>query len=344
MKAYVLNGVNRLDYMDVDKPVPGPGEVVVEVKAAGICGSDIPRIFVNGTYHFPTIPGHEFSGIVESAGDEEGRKFIGKRVGVFPLIPCMKCRPCLDRKYEMCMNYNYLGSRCDGGFAEYVLVPTRNLIEIPDEVSFEEAAMLEPASVGIHAVRMAGAQGAHSAVIFGPGTIGLLIAQWLRVLGVKDIFIAGTNDGQKKMAASLGFDRFYIGNCVERILDETDGQGTDIAVECAGYDSVLADCINLAARKGTVITVGNPHGDVRLDRDIYWKILRKQLRITGTWNSSFVPEEEDDDWRKTIKAITEGKLMPAEQITHKLPFDSLMDGLKIMRDKTEYYNKIMIIR
>lgn len=344
MKAYVLNAVNKLDYMDVPRPEPKPGQVIVSVKAAGICGSDIPRIFQNGTYHFPTIPGHEFSGIVEGAGDCESEKLVGRRVGVFPLIPCMECPACRNRQYEMCMHYDYLGSRCDGGFAEYVAVPARNVIEIPDEVSFEEAAMLEPSAVGIHALGRVDMGSVKSAAVFGPGTIGLLVAQWLKVLGVRDIYIAGTGEGQRRMAASLGIDRFFINNAVCEVLDATDGTGADLTVECTGYNSVLGDCIKSAKRGGNVLIVGNPHGDVSLDRDTYWQILRKQLKITGTWNSSFIPEEGDDDWRKTLRAIKSGELRPSAQITHRLPFDRLKDGLDIMRNKTEYCNKVMVVR
>ena len=144
MRAYNLHGVSDLRLENADIPVPQDNETLVQVKAAGICGSDIPRIFVNGTYHFPTIPGHEFAGVDMQTG---------KRVGIFPLIPCGACGPCMDRKYEMCRHYSYLGSRTDGGFAEYVAVPKWNMIELPDNVTFEQAAMLEPMAVAVHAMR-----------------------------------------------------------------------------------------------------------------------------------------------------------------------------------------------
>ena len=198
MKAYVLNGINRLEYVDVTLPDLDEGEVLVEVKAVGICGSDIPRIYETGTYHFPTIPGHEFAGIVHSVSDNSLSKWIGKRVGVFPLIPCKQCVSCRNKQYEMCINYDYLGSRRDGGFAEYTAVPVWNLIELPDSVSFEQAAMLEPASVGIHALRQVNVSNVKRAAVFGTGTIGVLIAQWLRILGVERTCLVGTNDAQKE--------------------------------------------------------------------------------------------------------------------------------------------------
>jgi L-iditol 2-dehydrogenase len=347
MKAYVLNGIDKLDFMEVPVPVLQKGEVLVEVKAAGICGSDIPRIFVNGTYHFPTIPGHEFSGIVREAADAENAHLVGKRVGVFPLIPCMACTPCREKKYEMCMHYDYLGSRRDGGFAEFVAAPARNLIVLPDSVSFEAAAMLEPASVGIHALGKIDLTEVRSAAVFGPGTIGLLIAQWLKLLGVADIYIVGTNDGQKDMASRFGLERFYHCHEVDAVAcigKETGDEGTDLVVECTGYAGVLNDCLKAVRRGGDVVVVGNPHEDMLLPRDIYWQILRKQLRLTGTWNSSFIPEDTEDDWTKTLHEIAAGRLQPEKQITHRLAFEDLHKGLAIMRNKSEYFNKVMVVR
>ena len=136
MKAYVLNGIGKLDYMDVPAPELKSGWALVKVKAAGICGSDIPRIFQTGTYHFPTIPGHEFAGVVTEVCDDKDREWIGKRVGIFPLIPCQECFVCRSGQYEMCRSYDYLGSRRDGGFAEYAAVPVWNLIELPEEMVY----------------------------------------------------------------------------------------------------------------------------------------------------------------------------------------------------------------
>lgn len=347
MKAYVLNGINQLEYADVPLPQLKAGEVLVEVKAAGICGSDIPRIFETGTYHFPTIPGHEFSGMVHSVFDDSLNGWIGKRVGVFPLIPCMECVACQNKQYEMCMQYDYLGSRSDGGFAEYVAVPVWNLIELPDEVSFEAAAMLEPASVGIHALNRVDVQNVQSAAVFGTGTIGVLMAQWLRILGVEEVYLVGTNASQKELVETLGFVNFCNKNevdAVQYILNETTQMGVDLAIDCAGYSSVLADCLNVVKRGGEVLVVGNPHGDMELSKEVYWKLLRKQVRIIGTWNSSFVPEEISDDWKLTVENIVSGQLKPELQITHKFPFDKLKDGLEIMRTKKEFYNKVMVVR
>lgn len=347
MKAYVLNGINQLEYMDVPMPELRSGEVLVEVKAVGICGSDIPRIYETGTYHFPTIPGHEFAGVVHSVYDNSLQKWIGKRVGVFPLIPCKECLPCRNKQYEMCRHYDYLGSRRDGGFAEYVVVPVWNLIELPDNISFEVAAMLEPASVGIHALRQMNISKVQSATVFGPGTIGMLTAQWLRAFGVHNIYIVGTKDEQRVLAEKLGFVKFINGKAsdpAQEIGQNTNGVGTDLAIECTGYADVICQCLDVVKRGGDVVVIGNPHGDMCFTKDSCWKILRKQIHIHGTWNSSFIPEDANDDWRGAIEAIVSNKIIPEKQITHRISFDDLKEGLELMKEKKEYYNKVMIVR
>ena len=154
MKAWVLHEIGDFRLEEVEEPELAKEEVLVAVKAAGICGSDIPRVYRTGTYSYPTIPGHEFSGKVVGLGAKADPKWLGKRVGIFPLIPCQNCIPCQNREFEMCRHYSYLGSRRDGGFAEFVAVPQWNLIELPDQVSYEQAAMLEPMAVAVHALSL----------------------------------------------------------------------------------------------------------------------------------------------------------------------------------------------
>ena len=153
MKAYVLHHIDGLKYEDCPMPDCPQGWAIVKVMAAGICSSDIPRIYTKGTYHFPTIPGHEFSGIVESVASTVDEHFIGKHVGVFPLIPCRECEQCKKKNYGMCSHYDYIGSRRNGAFAEYVAAPIWNLIPIADNIPFSLAAMLEPLSVALHAIK-----------------------------------------------------------------------------------------------------------------------------------------------------------------------------------------------
>lgn len=346
MKAYVLQGIGELNYMDVPMPEPQRGWVLVRVMAAGICGSDIPRIFETGTYHFPTVPGHEFSGEVVQLGEGVEQKWLHKRVGVFPLIPCQSCDSCRKKQYEMCQNYDYLGSRRDGGFAEYTAVPVWNLVELPPEVSFEEAAMLEPMAVGLHALEQLPAGRPESAVIYGMGPIGMMAAQWAAFLGIRKIFTVVNKKAQADMAARLGFTDVCDASKedpVSWVLHRTSGEGVELAVEGVGNSSVFAQCIESVRPRGNILLLGNPKTGLSLEKNVYWKILRKQLNVQGTWNSSFT-KERDDDWNRAVSALGEGAVKAEELITHRLPWERLQEGLELMRSKREYYCKVMITR
>ncbi|MDE7233112.1 MAG: alcohol dehydrogenase catalytic domain-containing protein, partial [Lachnospiraceae bacterium] len=206
MKAWVLHDVNDIRFEEVNEPQPAADEVLVSVKAAGICGSDIPRIYKTGAHVHPLIPGHEFSGQVVRAGDNVDSAWNGKRVGIFPLIPCGRCATCQKQQYEMCRDYSYLGSRRDGGFAEYVAVPEWNLIELPENVSYEEAAMLEPMAVAVHAMRRVNPNPKDTVVICGLGTIGMFLLMFLLDAGIENIFVVGNKEFQRNTVLKMGLD------------------------------------------------------------------------------------------------------------------------------------------
>ena len=348
MRAYVLHGVNDLRLEETVDPILADDRVLLEVKAAGICGSDIPRIYINGTYHFPTIPGHEFSGKVVQVGKDVDSKWMNKRVGLFPLIPCKECGPCKKKQYEMCKSYSYLGSREDGGYAEYVTVPAENLMELPETVSYEAAAMMEPMAVAVHAMRRMDVQPSESVVICGLGTIGLLLLMFLQETGVKDILVVGNKDFQKNTILELGIpeDNYCDSRTIDAekwILEKTGGAGIDVFFECVGKNETIVQAINSTIPGGKVMLLGNPHSDMAFMQNVYWKVLRNQLTLKGTWNSSYIGED-DDDWHYVLNKVAEGKVRPERLITHKLGFEELEKGLKIMKDKTEDYVKVMIVR
>jgi len=366
MKAYVLHGINDLRFEDVPVPVPGKGEALVEVQAAGICGSDIPRIYKTGAHTHPLIPGHEFSGVVRAVGEGvDSERYLGRHVGIFPLIPCRKCEPCQKHLYEMCRNYSYLGSRQDGGFAEYCVVPVWNLIVLPAEVSFIKAAMMEPMAVAVHAMRGIGLGTENGAErwsdagmiaaerkqdmrigVFGLGTIGLLLTMFLREAGYENVYVFGNKEAQKRRAYGLGVTCF----CDTRkenpdhwIDAETNGNGLDVFFDCIGKNEVVEFGINHAAPAGRLMMVGNPYGDVSLSKDTYWKILRHELTVRGTWNSGYTADAVDD-WHYVLTRLVNGTIHPEQFITHCFALPDLVHGFELMRDKTEDYVKIMYVR
>ncbi len=454
MKAWVLHNINDLRYESVDKPQLSDQEVLVAVKAAGICGSDIPRIYQTGAHRQPLILGHEFSGVVEKIGAGVEPFWEGKRVGIFPLIPCGSCLPCSRQQYEMCRSYSYLGSRRDGGFAQYAVVPKENLISLPDGVTYEEAAMLEPMAVAVHAMRrimyhnlsaaevvrrdgrsrpqeaaaVSAAQAAYRSVqdnvqetaayggvqsnaqetaacggrqssaqetaacggrqssaqetaacggvqdnvqktivVCGLGTIGLLLVMFLleaqsrRTLRAGRILAVGNKESQRRAVCKMGLQEdCYCDSRTQEaalwIMQQTDGNGADVFFECVGKNETLAQAADCTAPAGRIMLVGNPYSDMQLEKSVYWKILRNQLTIKGTWNSSFyygrgaggmyAADQESgmqDDWHYVLKRLAEKRITPAAVISHRYGLEELEQGFRIMRDKTEDYMKIMAI-
>ena len=356
MKAWNLYAIGDIRFEEKEQPTLAEDEVLVRVHAAGICGSDIPRIFQDGAHRMPLVPGHEFSGEVVESGGFAGRQWVGKRAGIFPLIPCRACVACQKGRYEMCRRYSYLGSRQDGGFAEYVRVPVANLIELPEEVSYEQAAMLEPMAVAVHAIGRIQPAEEDSVVVFGLGTIGMLLVMFLLERGIEKLYVVGNKDFQKKTVLSLGVkESCYCDSRTEDvrewILEKTNGIGADAIFECIGKADTIALTVGLAAPAGKACMVGNPHSDVSLPRDIYWKILRNQLLITGSWNSSFILNgsdgrlvrgEHSSDWRYVVELLRKGRIHPEQLITQQLLLPELDKGLGIMRDKLEDYIKVMV--
>jgi L-iditol 2-dehydrogenase len=255
-------------------------------------------VFTAGAYHYPIIIGHEFSGVT---GD-------GRRVGVFPLLPCFRCASCEARHYETCSDYSYIGSRRDGAFAEYVAVPEWNLVELPDSVSFEEAALLEPAAVALHAVKMIDFANVHSAAVVGNGAIGRLIAKWLELKGMGNVSLVGKNDSPGE---------------------------ADVYIEAVGTVNSFATCVENVRPNGRIISVGNPNAGFNIGQKLYWQILRKQISVKGVWNSSY-----PSDWREVLDNADKPGLKSL--ISHRYEFESLDDALKMMYSKTERRCKVVV--
>ena len=334
MKAYSLHGVGDLRYENVEYPKCPTGWSVIKVRAAGICSSDIPRIFTKGTYHFPTIPGHEFSGVVDKVADKENEHLLGKKVGIFPLIPCKRCKQCQTGHYEICENYDYVGSRRDGGFAEYVAVPVWNLIELDESIDFREAAMMEPLAVALHAVKQSGLKKGDSFAVIGTGMIAFAAAQWATKLGASSVAILGRTPSKKKLADRLpGVEYGVISDCVDEY---------DVVLEAVGTNHAIEKAIEYVRAGGTLVLMGNPEGNIEFEQNVYWRILRKQLNVRGTWNSSY-DYEKACDWSEVREALTNRTIQASALISHTYHDDELVAGLMLMREHKESFCKVMTI-
>lgn len=328
MQAAVLHAVGDLRFEAVEKPSPRKGEVLLKIAAAGICGSDIPRVFTKGTYHFPTIPGHEFAGVIEEAEDPA---MVGRHAAVFPLLPCRKCAACQVGEFASCENYDYYGSRRDGAFAEYLAVDMRNLVLLEDSIPLEVAALMEPAAVARAAVRHMQVALGDKVVIFGAGPIGLLAAGWAKSAGASVVKVVDISEEKLAFARKLGFEPY------DR---ETDGL-FDVALEGTGVSSAMQNAVLSLKAHGRMVLMGNPVGDMTLPAATYSQLLRREVTVCGTWNSSY--NDRVNDWRAVADAMARGALPFGELITHKYPLSRVNEAFEMMRGKKEFYTKVMLI-
>jgi L-iditol 2-dehydrogenase len=345
MNALVLHGIGDLKIEEVEKLEPKAGEVRIRVGACGVCGSDIPRCFVKGTYHFPTVPGHEFAGTIDALGEGVEGFAVGDEVAVFPLLWCGKCEACQRKAYAQCSDYDYLGSRSDGAFAEYVNAPTQNLIPVPKGVSMGAAAMTEPAAVARHAVERAGKmKDGEQVAIFGAGPIGLMVAQWARAAG-GDVMLVDIVPEKLEQARKLGFERVFnsmTGNPVDWINEQTGGEGAGVCIEAAGVPITMLQACKAVARAGRLVMMGNPSGDVTLPAALISQMMRREISLWGTWNSFYDPEAATDDWREALAAMADGRLQAEELITHDVPLAESIDALNMMHQQKEFFSKVMV--
>lgn len=328
MNAAVLHAVGDLRYEAVPMPERKPGEVLMKVMACGVCGSDLPRVFEKGTYHFPTIPGHEFAGLIVESDRPE---LVGRRAAVFPLLPCRKCAACEVGEYVNCEDYDYYGSRRDGGFAEYIAVDERNLVLTPDKLSYACASLCEPGSVARAAVRRMDVQLGDTAVVYGAGPIGLIAAQWARVSGAAKVRVVDISEEKLAFAAKFGFEAY----------DEKRDGKADCVLEGTGVSPALNNAILALKSHGRLVLMGNPARDMTINQSTYSQVLRKEILMRGTWNSSY--NQVINDWSATVDAMSSGLVKYEELITHRYPISRTLEALEMMRDRKEFYTKVTIV-
>jgi len=316
MKALVLKANKILELTDVPMPErPGSDWILVRVSYAGICNSDIKRGFGGGAYHYPLIMGHEFSGCV--AESFTGSSFTtGDRVVVYPLLPCHNCTSCQTGDYTQCLNYDYLGSRRDGGFCEYVWVPEENLVPVPDRVDLLHAALTEPCSVALHGVNHLAVHPGDTAVVIGFGTLGNMVAQWLAIRGCSEILVVDIDEKKIERAGNMGFVPVNARENDPRTLvsERTGGKGADLVVEACGLPRTFVQAIQSAGRSAQILFLGNIRGQFGIGEEDFSKILRKELQIFGTWNSSIVPHG-NNEWTTTLGQMGR-KIQVASLISH----------------------------
>lgn len=345
MRAVRLFAPKDIRCVEVDVPeIEKDTQVKIKVKCCGVCGSDIPRVMEKGTYHFPTTIGHEFSGeIVEVGTNLKKDLSVGDRVSVMPLLPCGECQYCKVGQSHLCDTYDYYGSRRDGAMAEYIVVESANCLKLPSNVDFEMGAFTDPVSVGLHAVRKTRIEAGKSAAVFGLGAIGYITVQWLKALGCKTVIAVDVADEKLRMAKRLGATHGVNGmetDAVKAIRELTGGEGVDIAIEFAGSDITHVQAVACCKKNGEVVYGGITYKDVTFPNKVISSILRGELTIHGSWNSSINPLPINE-WQSALDFMHTGQINVNPLITHRVRLEDCAQVFDMMYGRKEVFTKVL---
>lgn len=344
MKAGVFYKEGDIRFDDFADPVCGDDDVIIKVKAAGICGSDPPRILNLWKYPRPQVPGHEFAGTIAEVGKNVKNFKLDDAVVAQPLIPCRKCENCEEGHFSMCNDMQMLGADLPGGFAQYVRVPATNIQHIECE-NLEEAALIEPCAVALYGVLGIRPEIGDTVAILGCGTIGQLVLQWFRLAGVHRIIAVDISKKKLEEAKALGADICINGmeqDTVEAVLEATHGKGVDIAMETAGSKITQEQCLLVTKKRGRIGYLGIARSDILLKEKSFESIFRHELTLRGFWNSYGRPFP-GPAWVKSIRALEDGKIQFKPLISHRFPLEKVSDAFQMIKERKEEYNKILFV-
>ncbi len=328
MRALVKyeRGMKKVGLQEVPVPEPGPGQVRIHVKAAGICGTDV-HIYYDDSY--PTNPpvtlGHELSGVVDKVGEGVVEGLIGMRVTSETLYyTCGRCSYCRTGRDNLCMNKVSIGTGTNGAFTDYLIVPARNIHELPETISFEEAALTEPLSCCVQAVlEKTTIKPADTVLITGPGSIGLLCLQLAKISRARCIVVGAPHDVERLgVARNLGADVTLVStdeNIQKSVVDYCDGTGPDILLECSGSEQAINLGIEMLRKGGAYTQVGLAARNISIDIN---KLTLKEIAFQGTYATKWYA------WHKSIQLIETGAVTLKPLVTAKLQLDDWQEGLQ----------------
>lgn len=343
MNAVVLEAPQQLAYTQIPVPQPDPGWVLMRVGAVSICGSDVLRVWHNHARVLPIVLGHECAGTIVAVGAGVDESRIGQQVAIIPLIPNMDSPISEMGFYSSSPGYSFIGSRINGGFAEYVAVPAANTIALPDGVPLEIGALIEPTTVGYHALKRSGGAAGRSVAVFGVGSIGLFTIQVARALGAKQIIAVDIDDEHLEAAAQFGADVTLNPqrvDVVEAIMAATE-YGVDLSLEVAGLPVTLEQAILSTRAGGDVGLVGNQPVAEQVSLNLVEQFMRRQLNMHGCWMSYSAPFP-GAEWQDVLKMMMTGQLALDAMITHRVRLNELPGIFAQIQRHEIAYRKIIV--
>jgi len=341
MKAAYIYGPYDLRLEEAEIPEPAADEVLLRVKAVGVCGSDI-HFYVTGrsgvfTITEPFVMGHEFAGEIVEVGEDVKDFRKGDRVTVEPGVPCGSCFYCRIGRYNLCENLKFYGAPPhDGGYREYAAVNHRVIFKLPPSLSFEEGALMEPLAVAVQAVKRSGLSAGDSVAVFGSGPIGLLILQAAREAGATLTIATDVLDYRLKLAESLGAD--YVVNvsredAAKSIKEMTEGRGVDVVFEASGAPAAFKAAFEAVRSGGVIVQVGIFEHEEISFKPVF--LTAKELDVRGVFRYANV-------FPAAISLASQGRVKLKPLITHVFPLEQIKEAFQMIVEKRGNPVKVII--
>ncbi len=338
MKALKFTEVNKYEYIETEKPQITADQLLINVKAAGICHSDIIGYLGQHPYRIPpVITGHEFSGIITEIGSNVTDFKVGDRVFVEPHIGCGECEYCKEGNYNICLTKELIGvGEWSGCFAEYVMAYPSMCHRVPDHMSYEDAALAEPYCVGNHAVEMADIPKSGTAVVLGCGTIGMMTIAALKTHGVAQIIGSDISKVKRERALEVGATDVcnpMEDDVVQKVLDLTEGLGAHTVFIAAGFPGAVDQAMSMSRKRGTVVMIAILANSIDFDME---PIQQGERKLVGT--SMYT----DKDYIFVQKKLEDKSLQLGSLITKRITFEEAGEVIDAM-SKGEYGDEIKIV-
>ena len=338
MRQAVMTEPGKIEFGDVAEPKAGEGEILMRIKRIGVCGSDI---HVNKGKHpftsYPIVQGHEFSAVVEAIGPGVDNVKVGQKVTARPQVVCGKCGPCKRGDYNVCQNLKVEGFQTNGCAQDLFVTTTDKIVPLPDSFTYEQGALIEPASCGAHGTRRAGDLTGKNVVVLGAATIGNMIAQCARARGAKDVLICNYSGGYKlEVAKQCGIEKTFamkdmkLADAVKKFFGD---EGVQVAIECAGSPDATTQAIQVLEKGGTFVILGVFEENPVIDMGA---LGEHELSLIGSMMY------KHEDYLDAVKFIESGAIVTEPLVSKSFPFEKYMDAYKYIDDNSRNVMKVMI--
>ncbi len=338
MRQAIMTSPGKIEFKHVDNPAaPGPGEILLKVRRIGICGSDI-HVY-HGKHPFtsyPIVQGHEYSGEVVSAGSQVNLVKPGDKVSGRPQLVCGECNPCRRNQYNVCEKLKVQGFQANGCAQDFFVIPEERAVKIPDSMGFNEGAFIEPLAVGAHSTRVPSSIKGKNVVVFGGGTIGNIVAQFVRAKGAAKVMVSDPIDFKLVKAKECGIE--YVHNpmnedfkdCIKRVFGN---EGFQLAFEAAGAESPILDAVHHIENGSEIIILGVFDKPARIHMSY---VCERELKILGSMMYTH------EDYLEAVDYLSKGLINIGPLISKEFPFEDYEAAYRYIDEKGDECLKVLI--